>query len=123
MLLGTTSAIITILLLWVMGLDYNFYLPFLLVSLWVLLPIFTRRSFLLVFRSFSSMVAWQIVVILVSLWEKVSSGSSYSTILDSSVLRIFLTGRAKNEESRLEASACKGPILLVSFHTGGSKST
>lgn len=122
MLLGTTSAIITIFLLWVMGLDYNFYLPFLLVSLWVLLPIFTRRSFLLAFRSFSSMVAWQIVVILVSLWEKVSSGSTYSTILDSSVLRIFLTGRAKNEESRLEASARKGPILLVSFHTGGSKS-
>ena len=31
----------------------------------------------------------------------------------SSVLRIFLTGRAKNEENELEASVCKGPMLLV----------
>ena len=39
------------------------------------------RAILLVFRSFSEKVVLYVVVVLLCLWEEVSSGSSYSTIL------------------------------------------
>lgn len=52
--------------------------PFLLVSLCFPLYIFScRRSFLLVFWSFSAIVALETVVILACPWEQVSTGSSY----------------------------------------------
>ena len=66
----------------VTGLDYTVCLPLLPLSLWFLLYIFScRKSFLLVFRSFSSIVALYVFVILVCPWEEVSSGSSYSAML------------------------------------------
>ena len=40
-----------------------------------------RKSVLLVFRLFSEIVVLYVVVVSVSSWDNVSSGSSYSTIL------------------------------------------
>ena len=72
----------------VSGLDHtSIPLP---VSLLFLCYIFSCwKSFLLVFRLFSEILALSVVVILVSPWEKVSSGSSYSAKLISSHFAFF----------------------------------
>ena len=62
----------------------------LLVSVWFLLYIFScRRQFLLVLWSFSSVVALDIIVIFVCMWEEVCLRSYCSTILATSFYQIF----------------------------------
>ena len=66
----------------VCGVNCTESLPFLSCLIVVPFYIFScRRSFLLLFRSFSSIIALWIVVILVCPWPEVSSKSSYSTVL------------------------------------------
>ena len=98
-----------------MGLDYNVSPPLLFVFLGVL-PIFTCRSFLLVFRPFSSIVALQTIIVLLCAWEYDELWVFLCHRLGhSSVWRKILTGRAKNEENGLEASECEGLLLFCLF--------
>ena len=64
-----------------MGLDKLISLPLLPILYFLLYTFRCRRSFLLVFRSFLSIVALQIIVTLVCPWEEVSSGFSYFAIM------------------------------------------
>ena len=83
--------IIVVLLLfvghWPKGVGPNFttFLPLLPVSLWFLLYILhCGKLFLLVLRRFSWLIALQIVITWVCLWEEMSSESSYLAILATS---------------------------------------
>ena len=92
------------------GLGYTVSLPLLPISLWLfLLSIIVGRSFLLPFQSFASIVALQIIVILVCLWEDVSSGSSYSAILATSSLLLLCSGNSKGLRS-----LCQGWCWVLS---------
>ena len=63
-------------------LDYTVSLALLVILWWFLLYIFScGKSFTLVFRSLSLIVALYVVIILVCSWEEMRSESSYSTIL------------------------------------------
>ena len=63
--------------------------------MWFLLYIFScRKCFLLVYRLFWLIIALKMVVILVCLWEELSSGSSYSITMVIS-LKILMSDNAK----------------------------
>ena len=100
------------------GSDKNTSLPLLPISIWPFLCILScRKSVLLVFRSFLEIVVLHLIVALVCLWEEVTSGSSYSSILvqnprkreSSKILSYLSRTELPQDQSRqklTEGSAC-----------------
>ena len=89
--LRRTSAIVITLLFVVllagdMSLDFTMSLPLLLISCWFLLYISSCGKS----SSFSLILALEVVIILVCLWEEMSSRSSYSTILATPSIMIYI---------------------------------
>lgn len=63
--------------------------------------VFSCGCFLLVFRSFSEVVSLYVVLILVYLWQKVSSASSYSTTLPHKSAKGLFPPERKHKNSSL----------------------
>ena len=68
------------------------------------------KSFLLVFRSFSEVIALYVVAILVYLWE-VSTGSSHSTILSHGSVKDFFPPKRKHNRFLLSFNAVVSGVM------------